>query len=361
MPDFIPGLELCGLYYEEAVRPILTEFDPELVYSAALIGPGSDVLGFDTSMSSDHYWGPRLLLFLAEDETRQDAIQHSLGEKLPVSFRGFSTHYGPPDDKGVRLAQPVETGPVDPLIQLTTVADFFDFYLGIDPRQPLHPRDWLTLPEQKLLSVTGGRVYHDGLGELTLVRERLSYYPKDVWLYLMAAQWARISEEEAFVGRAGGVGDELGSRVIAARLVQGMMKLCFLLERQYAPYSKWFGTAFARLECAPVMLRLFHLILDAVEWQEREQYLCDAYETLAEKHNHLRVTPPLPTQVRPYYNRPFLTLGADRFSEALRAMIREPEVRGWPGIGAIDQISDNVDVLGDPDLAHKLHGLYDDK
>ena len=41
-------------------------------------------------------------------------------------------------------------------------------------------------------------------------------------------------------------------------------------------------------------------------------------------------------------------------------MIRDPEVRRWPTIGAIDQISDHVDVLGDPDLARTLDSLYDD-
>ncbi|NTU80855.1 MAG: hypothetical protein HGA45_15995 [Chloroflexales bacterium] len=28
------------------------------------------------------------------------------------------------------------------------------------------------------------------------------------------------------------------------------MGLCFLIERHYAPYPKWFGSAFQRLACA---------------------------------------------------------------------------------------------------------------
>jgi hypothetical protein len=47
-------------------------------------------------------------------------------------------------------------------------------------------------------------------------------------------------------GRCAEVGDELGSRVVAARLVREVMHLAFLLEQQYLPYSKWLGTAFAR-------------------------------------------------------------------------------------------------------------------
>ena len=57
MPEFIPGLELAKLFFHEAVEPVLDSDFPALKYSAALIGPGSEVLGFDTSMSRDHHWG----------------------------------------------------------------------------------------------------------------------------------------------------------------------------------------------------------------------------------------------------------------------------------------------------------------
>jgi len=57
--NFIPGLELSRRFYWEAVRPVLDAEFPGLRHSAALIGTGSEVLGFDTPMSSDHHWGPR--------------------------------------------------------------------------------------------------------------------------------------------------------------------------------------------------------------------------------------------------------------------------------------------------------------
>lgn len=77
-----------------------------------------------------------------------------------------------------------------------------------------------------------GVVYHDGLNVLEPMRERFAYYPHDLWLYLLSAQWQRIGQEEPFVGRAGIVGDELGSAVIAARLVHDIMQLCFLMGKR---------------------------------------------------------------------------------------------------------------------------------
>ena len=59
LPTFTPGVELARRFYWEAVRPVLDAEFPGLKHSAALIGTGSEVLGFDTPMSADHHWGPR--------------------------------------------------------------------------------------------------------------------------------------------------------------------------------------------------------------------------------------------------------------------------------------------------------------
>ena len=95
------------------------------------------------------------------------------------------------------------------------------------------------------------------------IRRKLSYFPRDVWLYLLAAQWARIGQEEHFVGRSGEVGDEIGSRLLAARLAHDIMQLCFLMEKIYAPYPKWFGFAFAQLGVRQCAVPILHRVLDA--------------------------------------------------------------------------------------------------
>ena len=48
MADCIKGLELCRGFFFEAAQPILQKHFPYLVYSAGLIGYGSDVLDYDT-------------------------------------------------------------------------------------------------------------------------------------------------------------------------------------------------------------------------------------------------------------------------------------------------------------------------
>jgi hypothetical protein len=364
-PVFIPGLELSSAFYTEIVAPIIADAYPRLRYSAALIGYGSEVLGYDTARSTDHEWGPRMLLFVSDEDHAQhaEAIEALLGQRLPPTFRGFSTHFGPSSPDGVQHPAPHTAGPIRHKIPVYPLRGLLTHWLGVDPLGALTAVDWLLMPQQKLLEVTAGRVFHDGLGELEPVRARLAYYPPDVWRYLLAAQWTRISQQEAFVGRAGEVGDDVGSAVIAAALVRDLMGLCFLVERRYAPYSKWFGTAFAELRCAPRLMPHFRKLLRAASWQERDAALAPAYELVAGLHNELEITEPVDPQVRYYHGgRPFQVIHGERFAETLLATIEDPEVRAIVQragpIGSADQVSDNVDVVSTPERVAKLRTLY---
>jgi hypothetical protein len=357
MPAFIPGLKLSELFYQEAVRPILETDYPNLVYSAALIGLGSEVLGVDDRMSTDHHWGPRLMLFLGPEDLANEGarIAATLSARLPYRFRGYSTHFGPADEHGTRLLEEIDGGPISHRVEIFEPRAYFVHYLGIDPSAPISPVDWLSLPEQKLLSITRGAVFHDGLGQLDPLRAKLAYYPHDVWLLRLAAQWGRVSQEEPFVGRSGDAGDELGSRIIAARLVRDLMRLCFLMERRYAPYSKWFGTAFSELACAPELTPLFHGALSATSWQERETALCAAYEILARMHNRLGITEPLEPSVSPFYDRPYQVIHGDRFADALRAATSDETLQTIPfNVGGVDQFVDCVDITTNTRLHEKL-------
>lgn len=315
MTKFIPGIELSRLFYHNAVKPVLDGTFPGLRYSAALIGWGSEVLGYDTALSRDHHWGPRMIMFLIEEDfpKLKDGIHKTLSEKLPYEFMGYSTNYSKPEPNGVRHLLKITEGPVDHMIVITTIRDFFEARLGMDPYKKLTVTDWLTFPQQRLLVLTGGAVYHDGLGTLEKIRLKFKYYPRDIWLYMLAAQWTRISQEEAFVGRAGDVGDEIGSQVVAARLVRELMNLCFLMERQYAPYSKWFGTAFGKLKIAGKLAPVLREVLLANDWKSRQRLLAKAYSLVARGHNALGITGPLPVKASRYFGRPYLVIHGDAF------------------------------------------------
>ena len=163
----LTGLELSRRFYTEEVAPLLADAWPNLAHSAALIGPGSEVLGFDDGVSQDHHWGPRVMIFLspADLDSHGTAIHDLLAESLPYEFLGFSTSFAPPDpsDNGTRLLTPVVAGPVSHRVELFALDRFLTHYIGIGDLGAIDQHDWLTLPEQKLRSLISGDVFHDGL------------------------------------------------------------------------------------------------------------------------------------------------------------------------------------------------------
>jgi hypothetical protein len=296
--DFLPGLELARLFYTEVVAPAVATLLPGMPYSAALLGWGSEVQGFDTVRSTDHAWGPRLQVFLGGEDFRAhaDELDAGLDRELPVQFRGYPVRFSFPD--------------------------------GAPARHWVHVSDlraFLT-------------------GQLRSYRNSLAWYPGDVWRYVLACQWLRLSQEEPFVGRCGEVGDDLGSAVVAARQVRDLMRLCLLMNRVYPPYSKWLGTAFAALPCAQALTPLLSGALSARTWQDRERHLSPAYEFVAELHNGLGLTERVDPKVRHFHGRPFLVLDAYRVTDALRATITDPVLSSLPPVGAIDQYVDSTDL-----------------
>lgn len=332
---------------------------PGLSYSAALLGSGSDVLGYDTPRSRDHDWGPRLQVFLRATDLKRakGALNRAFARYLPREVLGFSTSWGAPGKDGTRTPVARQRGPVAPQVAITTVATFFRDALGVDALKSLAPGDWLLMPQQQLLSVTRGEVFHDGLNELRPLREKLAYYPDQVWRYLLMCQWNRIGQEEAFPGRCAAVGDELGCAILTTRLVRDLMGLCFLMDRRYQPYGKWFGTAFGRLGSARTMEPLLRRVLSARTWPDRERRLCRSYSAAVKLHNALGITRPVSPACRRFHSRPYMVIEADRLAEAIGRTIRSKELKRIGYVGGVDQFLDATDVLGYPARTAKLHVL----
>lgn len=363
LPPFISGLALSEGLYFEVIRPLVERHRPRLRYSAALVGEGSEVIGLDDARSRDHDWGPRALLFLSESDHAREAepLRALLRAELPASFRGYPVHFGPPDpsDGGTRTMTPGAAGAVDSRVDVSTWGHFVARRLGRDRARAPTLTDWLTFPEQALLEITAGRVFHDGLRALVPTRERFAYFPRDVWLHRLAAQWQQIAQEEPFVGRAAEAGDDLGSRIVAARIARYAMRLGFLMERRYAPYSKWLGSALRQLRCGERLTAALAAALAADSYPEREAGLCTATEMLALMHNALGLTEPLDASPRGFFDRPYRVIGADRFDVALRAQIQDEHIRGLPSLlGAADQLIDVSSAVGSPRLTGRMRPLY---
>jgi hypothetical protein len=343
----IRGLDLARRFYDEAVAPIATRvLGPDGEFAAALIGPGSEVLGFDTDRSRDHDWGPRCQLFLSGATLEHaDRLESELTAGLPATFAGFATGFSAADgdDRGVAGGR----GELRHRVSVLDLGSWWRDWAGAPPGEVMAPAAWLALPGQRLAELTGGAVFADRPGYLSAARASIAWYPEDVWRYVLACSWRRIAEEQPFVGRCAEVGDEVGSAVLAAHLARDVMRLWLLLERRYPPYSKWLGSAFAALPGIDDVAADLRRALSADGFPAREAALTAALAATVERQNGSGLGAPVASGLRPFHERPYLVVDADAVAAGLLAGITDTDLAGLPARAAIDAVTDNVAVTGD--------------
>ncbi len=213
------GLELSRRFYTEAVRPLLEEASPAIPSLRST--PGQRLRGArlrHPTLRRPRMGPPSPTLPPPPGRLPARGTHQTRTRRAPT----------PPTSPPPATATSVDAGhrrPRPPPHRSHPPLGWFTDALGFDPTSAITPWDWLATPTQLFAEVTGGAVFHDGLGELAPLRTALRWYPHDLWLHVLSCQWQRISQEEAFVGRCGEVGDALGSAVVAARLVRDLMHL----------------------------------------------------------------------------------------------------------------------------------------
>jgi hypothetical protein len=292
----------------------------------------------------DHDWGPRLTVVVPE-HAREDiarVIEAEIDRLLPPTVAGFPTRYSRHPD-GALFPDP--HGKAHRL-DVTSMQRILRAAAGIDSLVELTPAVWLSTPMQSLMEVTGGEVFADDEGHLTAIRGALAFYPGDVWRYQLSGLWARIGQVQPFIGRAGETGDDAGSATIAASIVRDLMRIALLQSRQYAPYAKWLGTAFARTSIGREMQPYFVQALSSGNWQEREEQINRAGAFAIRQLNELGIVAHVPDRPAQFHTRPFHVLPAEEIAGALHDSLAGTLLANLtPFVGGIDVVTDSTDAL----------------
>jgi len=322
---FFPGLTLNAQFYRDVVGPLIAEGFPHLRYSAALMGYGSDVLGYDNATSMDHNWGPRMQIFLPPDdfEMQRAKLDAFLRNALPLQFTGFPTNFCAPRYDRTQSMEATTSHPVNHLIELTTIDAYLFRYLGISRSAELSAKEWMAFDDQKLLEVTSGKVFHDGLGQLAEVRGRLQFFPHEVLLNRLAGLWKLVEQDEPLVGRSIELETPMGTKILAARLVEHCIRICLYLDGKYIPYPKWLIRAFETTSHYAQVQPLAAAVLSDAEPHAIEDALCALYEKVVEIHNRDGRLPRLDNRRREFFNRPYKVIFAETIVAALKRADRE--------------------------------------
>lgn len=231
------GLELSERYWREVGSPAMEAACPALRgrLAAGLVGEGSECLGFDDEISRDHDWGPGFCVWLTEEDmARYGADLQTAYTALPPEFLGFR-----------RLRESVHS---QGRVGVFSVYDFYARFLGPDGPPGTLGR-WLSTPEQALSVCTNGRVFEDGTGEFTRIREKLlAYYPEDVRRKRLAARCVGAAQAGQYNHpRCLSRGDQVAALRALGDFVDHAQAVIFLLNRRYRPYYKWAHRALREL------------------------------------------------------------------------------------------------------------------
>ena len=238
------ALEIARAYYGQYGAPMLEEQFPELLphVAAGLFGSGSECFGFDDDISRDHDLEPGFCLFLPGEDVidrRSAFLLERAYAKLPREFmglrRGLVAPAGGPR-KGVLRTQ-----------------EFFLARTGT-PDGCLDSRAWLALPDWALAECVNGAVFRDDAGEVTAIRERLSFYPEDVRRKKLAGRLLLMGQAGQYnCPRCLRRGERGAAALAAAEFVKNGLNAVFLLNRVYEPFYKW---SFRALRELPVLSEL---------------------------------------------------------------------------------------------------------
>lgn len=359
MQKFIKWKILSKLYYENIVKKLIEDNFPEVKYSAWLLWYWSDVLWFDTKRSTDHDWWPRMLIFLEEkDFSKKDDIKNFLSLNLPSTFLWYSTHFWWEENWVKYLEEPQKNQNINHKIEFYTINSFLKNYLNINDINHISEINWLLFSEQKLRTLKHWEIFHDDIW-LKKGLKKLEYYPDDIWYYLMISEWIKISQEQQFIWRTWDVWDEIWSSVITWRLIQSVMRLCFLMEKEYSPYSKWFWTWFLKLKSWKKLEKLIKICLYSENWKDREKLFWEITQFLVKYHNKLKITKKIKSELKLFYDRPYLVIWWDNIANEIKKLIKSNFIKNLKyDIWSINQITNTTDILENNEIIEKFNYIY---
>lgn len=258
-------IDISHQFFNELVKPILeTHFPQETAQTAfGVFGYGSEALGLDDEYSRDHHWGLRIDALMPEAVYRRShqAMIETVRRYLPDSYQGHSLREG--HLAGAGLAP-------------DSLEAFLRRTIGRES-PPETYADWLAIPEEDIIHIINGAVWHDPLGTFTAVRQTFNrYYPEPVRLRRIA-HWSRYYSGMGTYAlmRALLRRNEYYATVTFSKAVRWGVQLAFLLEKQYCPYDKW---TMAYLERLPRLGKPVQEIVNqaaslATSWEEKLRLL----------------------------------------------------------------------------------------
>jgi hypothetical protein len=246
------GLEIAEAYFNEHGMPMLEKKFPELLpyIAAGLFGSGSECFGFDDELSRDHDFDPGFMLLLPNEDVidrKQEFALERAYAALPKEFMGIERPMMAPVG-GARRG-------------VIRMADVFVEKTG-NASGELTVEQWLAVPSYALAEAVNGKVFYDGSGELTRIRESLAHYPEDIRRKKLAGHLLLAAQAGQYnYARCLRHGEAAAAQLAVIAFAQSVMEIVFLLNDVYQPFYKWRFRAMRVLPKLPFAAELLEYLI----------------------------------------------------------------------------------------------------
>ncbi len=233
----IKGIDLCESFYNDFGKAMIREQFPDLEnkIAFALVGSGSECLGYDDDTSCDHDFYAGFCMLVPDDiDSKTEFALERAYAKLPKEYRGFKREKLDPVG-GNRHG-------------VIKIGDFLEAKTG-KRNGILTEQDWFFVPEQALLEVTGGKVFCDESGVFSEIRKKLEYFPEDIRLKKLAGNLLLMAQSGQYnYQRSVKRGHSASAQLAVFEFVRATLNVIFLLNKRYIPYYKWAFVALDELK-----------------------------------------------------------------------------------------------------------------
>lgn len=259
------GLEMSKSYFNDYGKEMLNNEFPDIMkyLSVGLVGSGSECLGYDDEISSDHDFEPGFCIFIPDEsiiDRKTEFMLERAYSRLPKEYMG---------KKRANIA-PVG-GTRHGIIR---TRDFIKEKTGTDDGI-LTIKEWISIPEQSLIEVTNGEIFFDNYGEMSKLRENLSYYPEDIRKKKLASSLLIMAQAGQYnYSRIVNHGERASAQLSVFEFVNACINVIFLLNRKYKPYYKWTFKALNNLDILSINSPLLEYLIttDNTDEMYEEKY-----------------------------------------------------------------------------------------
>lgn len=250
------GMDLSKEFYETYGRPMIhTQFgEYEDRIAVGLVGEGSQCFGFDDEYSKDHDFSNGFCMWVDDD------IYQAIGEELEEAYCQLMKDFG----KESYLSKEGRNR-----YGVCRISEFYRSILGCE-KMPKTEQEWMAVEDWQLRTATNGQVFCDKQGEFSRIRqELLKYYPDRVWKKKLAVALMKSAQAGQYnYKRALQRKEAVTAQITLADYMRSTMEAVYLINRVYAPYSKWLYKGMDKLPILAEIMDIFRAITDMTSQED---------------------------------------------------------------------------------------------